>query len=332
MYSSTRHAACLADAAEIVALEVDQHDVLGAFLRMRDQFGGLAPVLLGASPGARACRRWAASRSRGPSMRSSRSGDDERMDMPGHCTLAANGAGFARAQRVVHAAALGAIAQLRAARDATGSPGRCRPRAMCSWARAHAREEYFSGSSSSSDASRSGAAAAASGCSGRPRQSAHQSRMRGGSRVAPRPHTRVSGREVVNREGARRAARMPSRGRPRARQLQAAARSPRPSRSRGTRSSRPRTAGLRGTTAWRASRRETSASRLSRNPPGDEVTPVALESALRHRATAPRAAAQASMLKRASGPCAALSKQHRDSAQDRVAASARSAPPGTGNA
>ena len=61
-----RHAARLADASEIVALEVDQHDVLGAFLGMRDQFGGVAPILLGRCPGARACRRWAASKSRGP--------------------------------------------------------------------------------------------------------------------------------------------------------------------------------------------------------------------------------------------------------------------------
>ena len=42
-----RHAARLADAAEIVALEVDQHDVFGALLRMRHEFGGIAPILLG---------------------------------------------------------------------------------------------------------------------------------------------------------------------------------------------------------------------------------------------------------------------------------------------
>ena len=40
-------AAGFADAAEIVAFEVDQHDVFGAFFRMGHQFGGVAQVLFG---------------------------------------------------------------------------------------------------------------------------------------------------------------------------------------------------------------------------------------------------------------------------------------------
>ena len=43
------HAAGLADAPEIVALQIDEHDVLGALLRMGDQRRDLAPVGIGAA-------------------------------------------------------------------------------------------------------------------------------------------------------------------------------------------------------------------------------------------------------------------------------------------
>jgi hypothetical protein len=48
-------AAGLGDAADVVARQIDQHHVLGAFLRVGQQFFGVAPVLLGrgaARPGA----------------------------------------------------------------------------------------------------------------------------------------------------------------------------------------------------------------------------------------------------------------------------------------
>ena len=53
--SSTRHGAELDDAAHVVAGQVDQHDVLGDLLRVLDELGRHAPVLLvGATAAARA--------------------------------------------------------------------------------------------------------------------------------------------------------------------------------------------------------------------------------------------------------------------------------------
>ena len=43
-----RDGAVLADAAEVVAAEVDEHHVLGALLLVGEQLGGDAAVLLGA--------------------------------------------------------------------------------------------------------------------------------------------------------------------------------------------------------------------------------------------------------------------------------------------
>ena len=54
--------AVLADPAEVVAAEVDEHHVLGALLLVGEQLVGHPAVLLGASRRAAACRRSAGSR------------------------------------------------------------------------------------------------------------------------------------------------------------------------------------------------------------------------------------------------------------------------------
>ena len=108
------HAARLADAAEIIAFEVDEHDVLGPFLGMRHQFGGIAPVLLGDPRRARACRRWAASKSPGRSMRSSRSGDDDKMTRFRRAHARGERRRVGAAQRAINLAGVGAVAQLAA--------------------------------------------------------------------------------------------------------------------------------------------------------------------------------------------------------------------------
>ena len=61
MSSSTCTLPGVADAAQVVAAQVDQHDVLGALLLVGAQVVDEAPVLgvVGAAP--RVCRRWAAS-------------------------------------------------------------------------------------------------------------------------------------------------------------------------------------------------------------------------------------------------------------------------------
>ena len=150
-----RHAAGFAHAPEIVALEVDQHDVLGAFLGMRDR--------------ARRCRADPARRSLararagdGPRrdlaalMRSSRSGDDEKS----HAVQLHAGGERRRiraAQRGVHLRRRSARRAARAASAATGSPGRCRRR-RCVPARARTRARNSSAGSSSSASSTGGSA------------------------------------------------------------------------------------------------------------------------------------------------------------------------------
>ena len=152
-----RHAAGLADAAEIVAFEIDQHDVLGAFLGMRHQLGGVAPILLGV-PVARARagdgprRNLAALDAQQPLGRRRKDASCR-----GSCTLAANGAGFARRKRCVHA---------RRHRRRSRSVSRQRPRQVglvdvaggdVFLRGAHAREEQLRRALRSSDASGSGA-------------------------------------------------------------------------------------------------------------------------------------------------------------------------------
>ena len=61
MNSSTLHGARLAHAPEIVALQVDQHDVLGALLRMRVQLARQSEVGRRHLRRAAACRQWVAS-------------------------------------------------------------------------------------------------------------------------------------------------------------------------------------------------------------------------------------------------------------------------------
>ena len=58
---------------------------------------------------------------------------------PASCTLAANGAGFARRKRGVHLRRIARVAQGRAASAATGWPGRCRRRRCVPSPRARAR-------------------------------------------------------------------------------------------------------------------------------------------------------------------------------------------------
>ena len=70
-----RHGAVLADAAEVVAPEVDQHHVLGALLRVGEQRLGLAAVLLLGRRRAGTCRRSAASRRGAPLTLTSGSGE-----------------------------------------------------------------------------------------------------------------------------------------------------------------------------------------------------------------------------------------------------------------
>ena len=76
MSSSTRTLPGLADPPEVVALEVDEHDVLGALLGMRGELGHLARVVRRAGGCAGACRRWAACRRAVRSTRTSRSGEE----------------------------------------------------------------------------------------------------------------------------------------------------------------------------------------------------------------------------------------------------------------
>ena len=72
------HGAVLADAPEVVALEVDQHDVLGAVLGVEVELLGQRVVLGARGRRAGACRRSAASRpSRRAPSDTRRSGDDE---------------------------------------------------------------------------------------------------------------------------------------------------------------------------------------------------------------------------------------------------------------
>ncbi len=58
------HRPRLAHAPEVIALEVDQHDVLGALLGVRDESGGLCARLLPAAGCAAGSLRWVASRPR----------------------------------------------------------------------------------------------------------------------------------------------------------------------------------------------------------------------------------------------------------------------------
>ena len=51
------HRADLGDAADVVAAEIEQHQVLGALLRIGEQFGRQRRVLAAASCRAGACRR-----------------------------------------------------------------------------------------------------------------------------------------------------------------------------------------------------------------------------------------------------------------------------------
>ena len=75
MKRSTVTDAVLADAAEVVAAEVDEHDVLGALLLVGEQLLGDARVVLDASRRAGACRRSGASRRGGRCTVSTGSGD-----------------------------------------------------------------------------------------------------------------------------------------------------------------------------------------------------------------------------------------------------------------
>ena len=60
MVSVTFTDAGFGDAADVVAAEVDQHDVLGALLRIGQQFLGERAILLGRRAARGACRRWGA--------------------------------------------------------------------------------------------------------------------------------------------------------------------------------------------------------------------------------------------------------------------------------
>ena len=72
----------LADAAEIVAPEIDQHHVLGAFLLVALQLLGQPQILVLVACRAAACRQSDGSRRGGPSTRTSISGDDPTIARP----------------------------------------------------------------------------------------------------------------------------------------------------------------------------------------------------------------------------------------------------------
>ena len=178
---------------------------------------------------------------------------------------------------------------------------------MCSCA-ARTRSRYFSGDSSRSDRSGSGArrrrrarAASAADC-----RSAISRAWAGRVAVFARSQTRWSVARSCTARCSTRSANAESG--PGARAAGAARGSTSaPARSRGRRTSRPANGSGFASIARRAPRRAYQASRLSRKPPGP--------TACQWRRSAPCGIARqpgargstASMLKRASGPCAALS-------------------------
>ena len=108
-FDRARHA----DAAEIVALQVDQHDVLGAFLGMADQFAHARRVVVAGEARPRAGDR--------PRLRDAvahvRPGAPARNSTTAqscHCSNPANGAGFARRRLAYRAAGDGAVRIARA--------------------------------------------------------------------------------------------------------------------------------------------------------------------------------------------------------------------------
>ena len=92
------HAAGLAYAPQVVALQIDEHDVFGALLRVRSELRHLAR----SSPGRRLRGRVPAIgrvSMRRPMTRTRRSGDELRIATPCHCASAAKGAGLAAHRR-----------------------------------------------------------------------------------------------------------------------------------------------------------------------------------------------------------------------------------------
>ena len=141
------HAAGLADPAEVVALEIDEHDVLGALLGVRRPARHLRRV----SPGrgcAAGCRQWGASRLRRPLTRTSRSGEELRMLTPVPLRQRRERGRIARRAAARTAAPDPAPGRalrtprrrsVARARAATGWPGRCRRRGCTPWRAAPAR-------------------------------------------------------------------------------------------------------------------------------------------------------------------------------------------------
>ena len=114
MYSFTVTLPASQTRPEVVALQVDEHDVLGALLRMRHQLGTVAQLLLDRRRGARGCRRSAASRHRALRCAAAVPVTMKDIVMPPKWTLAANGRGIGGAQRRVDARRVGHVAQLQA--------------------------------------------------------------------------------------------------------------------------------------------------------------------------------------------------------------------------
>ncbi len=331
MYSSTRHAAGFADAAEIVALEVDEHDVLGAFLGMRHQFGGVAPVLLGDPWRARvpAIGRVEISRPVDAQQPLGRRREDRSCRAAARWRRTAPGSHGAARRRPARRSRRRAARAASAARD---SPGRCRPAAMCSCA-ARTRARNSSAGSSSSDVERQRSGGFRKRMLRRPAVRSRDRAAHARRRIAvlARPRTPCRSASVVHGEvlhaqrerGIRRAPRAAAAG---------AARFPRPARSPGTRTSRRGTAAActRRRAGGVASRRY-QASRLSRNPPATRLHALPASTCRAHRGTARRAVRRPACCNAPAGP-ARRCRRTRDSASGRCAASVRSAAPETGTA
>ena len=85
-----------ADAAQVVAFQIDQHDVLGALLGMLDELAHARGFVVAANARTRAGDR---ARLRAAARTSTRrSGDELTMAQSSYCSNPANGAGFASAQ------------------------------------------------------------------------------------------------------------------------------------------------------------------------------------------------------------------------------------------
>ena len=87
-------AARRADAPEIVAREVDEHRVLGLFLRVCEEFVLEQPVADVRDARAAGCRRSGASMTRRPSTRTSGSGEEPASSIPSIRRKNMYGAGF----------------------------------------------------------------------------------------------------------------------------------------------------------------------------------------------------------------------------------------------